>query len=100
MPKNTNKLVEEILSNLIEEINIEPLIHNLFQTMQPEEISLLIEKLKHRLSQKNDNLRQLLSNNHQHLFACTDLVDQLKDFSHSAHSNHQKLEELKTLINS
>jgi hypothetical protein len=64
MSKNPNKLVEEILSSLTEEINIEPLIHNLFQTMQPEEISHLIEKLKHRLSQKNDGLRQLLSNNH------------------------------------
>lgn len=98
MSKNPNKLVEEILGNLIEEVNIQPTIHNLFQTMQPEEISLLIEKLKHRLAQKNDNLRKLLSNNHQHLFACTDLVDQLKEFSKSAHKNHEKLAFLKKII--
>lgn len=94
MTTNFNSVVEDILGNLVEESDIGPTIQDLFQSLQPDEIHSVIEKLKHKISLKNQSLRLLLSNNHQHLFACTDLVDQLNTFSSSAKQNHQRLENL------
>ena len=86
--------VDEVLENLTDEMSIEPLIHKLFESRKPEAIRVLIEKLKSKLAKKNDELKRLLSNNHQHLFSCTDLIDQLKEFSASAKDNQRKLEGL------
>ena len=99
MSNNFNQVIEEILGNLNGESSIGPTIQGMFQTMQPEEIHAVIEKLKHKIAQKNESLRVLLSNNHQHLFACTDLVDQLSSFSSSAKDNHDRLEKVVKAIN-
>ena len=99
MANNFNQVADEILGNLNEESDIGPLIQGLFQSMQPDEIHQVIEKLRHKIAQKNESLRVLLSNNHQHLFACTELVDQLNSFSVSAKQNHVRLEGLVNTIN-
>lgn len=84
--------IESILDNLKDEMSIEPMVHKMFEFKEPQEVKELIEKLKGSLAKKNNELKKLLSNNHQHLFSCTDLIDQLKKFSKSAKLNQGKLE--------
>lgn len=84
--------IESILDNLKDEMSIEPMVHKMFEFKEPQEVKQLIEKLKGSLAKKNNELKKLLSNNHQHLFSCTDLIDQLKKFSKSAKLNQGKLE--------
>lgn len=91
--------IESILDNLKDEMSIEPMVHKMFEFKEPQEVKQLIEKLKGTLARKNNELKKLLSNNHQHLFSCTDLIDQLKKFSKSAKINQQKLEKLQNSAN-
>lgn len=73
--------INEIMDNLTDEMNVQPIVYNLFEKANPEEVKKTIESLQRALEIKNDEVKKSLSANHEHLFSCTDMVEQLKDYS-------------------
>ena len=73
--------ITEIIAGLTDEMNIQPIVHTLFEKADSEEVKRTVESLKRTLEYKNEEVKKSLSANHEHLFTCTDLVEQLREFS-------------------
>ena len=89
--------VEDLLGKLTDEMSIEPLVYQLFELNEPERVKQIVEELNSCVIKKNTEIKKMLSTNHQHLFSCTDLIDQLKSFNQQARANQEKLQEFKNL---
>ena len=73
--------IAEILEGLKDEAHIQPIIYALFEKSDPEEVKKTIDDLQRSLSSKSEEVKKNLSANHEHLFSCTDMVEQLRAFS-------------------
>ena len=72
--------INQILDSLTDEMNIQPIVYELFESCNPEDVKKTIENLQRALEYKNQEVKKHLSMNHEHLFSCTDLIEQLKQF--------------------
>lgn len=97
MKSNPKITPDQILEKLTDPLSIEPLVYSLFESHDPEEVKKLTEQLYGLVSKKNEGIKKMLSQNHEHLFSCSDLIDQLKEFSQLARINQQKLTDLETI---
>jgi hypothetical protein len=86
--------ITEIIAGLTDEMNIQPIVHNLFEKADSEEVKRTVENLKRTLEYKNEEVKKSLSANHEHLFTCTDLVEQLRDFSALSSQSLAKIKSL------
>jgi len=90
--------IEDILDKLNDEMNIQPVVYNLFERSDPQEVKKTIESLQRALEVKNEEVKKSLSANHEHLFSCTDLVEQLRQFSKVSSANIAKIKQLNATV--
>ena len=86
--------IEDILESLGDDTKVQPMVYNLFEKVDPEEVKKTIESLRRTLEFKSEEVKKHLSLNHDHLFSCTDLVDQLRDFVDLSKANVQKMKRM------
>lgn len=86
--------ITEIVAGLTDEMNIQPIVHNLFEKADSEEVKRTVDNLKRTLEFKNEEVKKSLSANHEHLFTCTDLVEQLREFSALSSQSLAKIKSL------
>ncbi len=86
--------ITQIIAGLTDEMNIQPIVHNLFEKANSEEVKRTVENLKRTLEYKNEEVKKSLSANHEHLFTCTDLVEQLREFSSLSSQSLAKIKSL------
>jgi len=89
--------LDQILERLTDSYAVEPLVHQLFEWNEPEVVKAIIDQLNSMVSRKNEEMKKMLSQNHHHLFSCTDLIEQLKAFSSKAKSNQEKIDRLQKM---
>lgn len=90
--------ITDILAGLNDENNIQPIVYNLFEEANPEEIKKTIENLQRTLEYKSEEVKKTLSANHEHLFSCSDLVEQLKDFVTESGDHLEKIKNLNSRL--
>lgn len=83
--------IAEILESLKDEAHIQPIIYALFEKSDPEEVKKTIDDLQRSLSSKSEEVKKNLSANHEHLFSCTDMVEQLRAFASVSSAHVSKI---------
>ena len=99
-PQNsaTADRVSEILSNLSSESNVQAVVYSLFERADPEEVKKTVEALKRQLDLKHEDLKKSLSANHEHLFSCTDLLEQLGEYVTVSGNQIEKMKTMNSKI--
>lgn len=90
--------INKILENLTDEQDVQPIVYELFEQCDPEDVKKTIEHVQRALEFKNEEVKKHLSKNHEHLFSCTDLLEQLKEFVLVSKKNLKKMEEMNKAI--
>ncbi len=93
-PTTAAKL-NEIMASLSDESNVQAVVYSLFERADPEEVKKTVEALQRTLEVKHEEVKKSLSANHEHLFSCTDLVEQMRDYTKISGEHLQKIRTLK-----
>lgn len=94
-----NELVVEILDTQGDQNPVDYLVDNLFKTHKIDKIEEILHNVKKNLFQKNDCLREYLSQNQNQLLSCGDLIETLQKYSNTSIENTEKLSEYIQQIN-
>lgn len=91
-------IVGEILDKLNDDFSVDYLVDNLFKTTDYTNIESILSNVKRNIFQKNECLKQYLSQNQNQLLSCGDLIDTLKLYSNKSFENASKLSQLITSL--
>lgn len=91
--------IEEILDGLADDAKVQPLVYALFEQADPESVKKTVENLQRTLEFKSEEVKKALSLNHDHLFSCTDLIDELRTFVDHSKAGVKKMKALNDKVN-
>lgn len=83
--------IEQVLDQLTDQADVEPLVFSLFEKLSPDEIQRTADEMNSKLSQKNQEVKILLSKNHEHLFISAELIEKLHRFLEVSKENLRKI---------
>ena len=83
--------IEEVLNKLNEQDEVESIVYSLFEKLSPDEIQEATREMNAKLNQKNEEVKSMLSKNHEHLFISTELIEKLKEFLEVSKRNQRKI---------
>lgn len=90
--------INQILDGLTDELNVQPIVYELFESCDPEDVKKTIESLQRALEYKNEEVKKHLSMNHGHLFSCTDLIEQLRQFVKMSKTNVENIKRINLMV--